>query len=52
MQNSALVRRINNVLAKRLLRHLEDMAKNEPKKFDDFINEVRPPACCVLVSRT
>ncbi|SPQ93103.1 Histidine kinase/HSP90-like ATPase domain-containing protein [Plasmodiophora brassicae] len=39
MQNSALVRRINNVLAKRLLRHLEDMAKNEPKKFDDFINE-------------
>eukprot|EP00474_Spongospora_subterranea_P001626 CRZ02084.1 hypothetical protein [Spongospora subterranea] len=39
MQNSALIRRINNVITQRILRHLSDMAKQEPARYNEFYEE-------------
>lgn len=39
MQDSALIHRMNNVLAKRVIRHLETMSKKEPEKYEKFWEE-------------
>lgn len=36
MQDSALIHRMNNVLAKRVIKHLETMSKKEPEKYEKF----------------
>lgn len=39
MQDSALIQRMNNVLTKRIVRHLDGLSKNEPAKYKDFYKE-------------
>jgi HSP90 family molecular chaperone len=39
MQDSALIRRINTVLTKRLLRFFKEQSKNEPEKYFEFFGE-------------
>lgn len=36
MQDSALVKKLNNLLTKRFIKHLAKQAKNEPEKYEEF----------------
>ncbi len=36
MQDSALIHRINTAITKRFIKHLKDLAKNDPKKYLEF----------------
>jgi HSP90 family molecular chaperone len=42
MQDSALLRRINNAMTRRLLRFLDEQSKADPAKFENFFNEFGP----------
>lgn len=42
LQDSSLIRRINNVLTKRILKWLDEEARADPKKYETFWNEFGP----------